>query len=1255
MRVCFTEWMRGFWDGRAGCKPAIRQIANLRYADGAIQQSGVALVMTLIMLSVITVVAVAFLALSQRERTSVTQSTQQSDAEIMADVGLERAKAEIMARILAGNTNLNAVDLLVSLNYIRTNGFVSGQTVPVDPLNVNYEYRQNGGALSAAEREQNIANLYYDPRVPVFVDTNLPGTAPALKGPLEFRFYVDLNRNGRFETNGCYPIIDANGQVVPNTEYHFVGDLEWVGVLENPLAPHSRTNRFIGRYAFIVLPIGKSLDANFIFNHAKSTAAGVDGFLRNQGVGPWEINLAAFLADLNTNYWGTPNDYFYNTNLAVQSSGLAFQDALEIFTRRFGSYQNLAPAQQLFGVTAANFNDGFIDHYSDGPLYITAATMPPVADDDLLKLNARGPWPGSFANAGTIPRTNFFTPHDFFEAFLPGSPFTNRLRRTTFDTSSYDRYTFYRMLAQLSTDSASELPFANIPQLQSKISASNVIDFVAEPAGKINLNYNNLDFPVTAMVPWSAPVTINGVTVAGADRFFNAVADVLLRSQFRFGVSNIYVTNYNVTVHRLLQVAANIHETLQNSSNAFPAIFRPNVITDGQGRKLISGYTKTNDYLATLAWLPTSEKIPMVVGAKKGFPNFNEYVAETIVSAARKLELRRSSTNSGPNETNEMFIIDINNRYALEAWNSYTNMYSNRLDIAIVNRLYLSITNTEGYVFETNDVFTVDTNYARWPGLVRPDQIGTFNTPSFKVPLLIDFNTLSNGIYRPGSPGSIEPVGDTNNFVANSGFHTPEWNLTVSNDLVFILRSGNTMIDFVHLFLTNTMGLSTNFFNVSPRLANEGAVALCWNTNRRGNSLNIFEPTFGVLQQLDISLGQVQVGRAEWTDYANFVGDHGAAITNFLGFVFPQTYPTHNSTNLIQQAPFTPARKMVISARWEVNDPLVHYMEDNLKGLTNNYSRVFVRPFTNPALTNQSLWEINNLYRPWGGRPGKKGADPTDLNWGLKDPGVSGSDSWGFPTNEVPSVGWLGRIHRGTPWQTVYMKAGMASEPEWSRFSLDPLSHPTNDWRLVDVFTTAVHPNASHGQLSINQTNFAAWSAVLSGVIVLDDITTPEDILANKRTFEPKVIGPNSPEVITLYEAIQKRRDQMPDKVFRRLGELLSVPELTRGYTNGVLANSPYITPPAIPSEAAADEVWERIPQQILSLLKVGDPRYVIYSWGQSLRPAEDSILSSGPYMGMCTNYQVTGEFVTRTVFQIEGTAGQPRPTVKAFNILSAD
>ena len=68
-------------------------------------QKGVALVVTLIMLSVITVIVVAFLAVARRERSAVTQSTYTATAKYMADTGFERAKALIFSQIIA-TTNL---------------------------------------------------------------------------------------------------------------------------------------------------------------------------------------------------------------------------------------------------------------------------------------------------------------------------------------------------------------------------------------------------------------------------------------------------------------------------------------------------------------------------------------------------------------------------------------------------------------------------------------------------------------------------------------------------------------------------------------------------------------------------------------------------------------------------------------------------------------------------------------------------------------------------------------------------------------------------------------------------------------------------------------------------------------------------------------------------------------------------------------------------------------------------------------------
>ena len=75
-----------------------------------------------------------------------------------------------------------------------------------------------------------------------------------------------------------------------------VGDPEWIGILEHPDQPHSSSNRYIARYCFIAVPIGNSLDFNAIHNNAMQIAPTNDGFLRNEGVGSWEINLAGFLA-----------------------------------------------------------------------------------------------------------------------------------------------------------------------------------------------------------------------------------------------------------------------------------------------------------------------------------------------------------------------------------------------------------------------------------------------------------------------------------------------------------------------------------------------------------------------------------------------------------------------------------------------------------------------------------------------------------------------------------------------------------------------------------------------------------------------------------------------------------------------------------------------------------------------------------------------------------------------------------------------
>jgi hypothetical protein len=83
-----------------------------------------------------------------------------------------------------------------------------------------------------------------------------------------------------------------------------------------------------------------------------------------------------------------------------------------------------------------------------------------------------------------------------------------------------------------------------------------------------------------------------------------------------------------------------------------------------------------------------------------------------------------------------------------------------------------------------------------------------------------------------------------------------------------------------------------------------------------------------------------------------------------------------------------------------------------------------------------------------------------------------------------------------------------------------------------------------------------------------------------------------------------------------------------------------------------------------MSLLRVGAPRYVIYSYGQALKPAKNGINLSAQNFGMVTNYQVAAETATRTVVRIETmrtnvngtvTVTPPRAVVESFNVLPPD
>ncbi|HEY6226639.1 MAG TPA: pilus assembly PilX N-terminal domain-containing protein, partial [Verrucomicrobiae bacterium] len=494
-------------------------------------EKGMALVITLMMLAIVTFMAVVFLSLSRRERANVKISEEQATARLMADAGLERAKADMLAQMnnkvedfLGQATNapiygkaidqqhvatangavqrgLFAYDLRTSRNFVNPNGFKRADGAV--PWNVSYVDKK-GVLLDPASDDyyQNVANLQYDPRVPVIVTEGKTN---------DFRYYLDLNRNGMFDQNDLFEVI-RYGNTAFGTPFYvtnrYSGDPEWIGVLERPDLPHSETNRFIGRYAYIMMPTGKSLDINFIHNMAvyDQTDLKFDGsrrrFSRNQGVGSWELNLAAFLVDLNTNVWKPNSTTFYNLNTNL-ASGIAFKDAVGLLQYRFNNSQtNLYTPKEVFGATNRWAVD-FVDMNSDGPIipyqfmYYSARPNFDLQTTSFRLENDRDDryWHGAdrAALTGEFPDVQRYfklkTPAASAEQLEFYQNFTNAVSSSR--TNIYDRFAYYRLLSQMGADSR--------PALQNKIH----LNFVNEP-GTISTN----------LLPWVTNSSLGAMPTA---------------------------------------------------------------------------------------------------------------------------------------------------------------------------------------------------------------------------------------------------------------------------------------------------------------------------------------------------------------------------------------------------------------------------------------------------------------------------------------------------------------------------------------------------------------------------------------------------------------------------------------------------------------------------------------------------------------------------------------------------------------------
>ena len=711
------------------------------------------------------------------------------------------------------------------------------------------------------------------------------------------------------------------------------------------------------------------------------------------------------------------------------------------------------------------------------------------------------------------------------------------------------------------------------------------------------------------------------VTTESPIGFFTNVATRLLQSQLNLSLNRIqlYPTNqYTPSVHRLLQVTANLYDALTNRTTTgypyLPSVFRP-VFTNDSGAIYITGYieeTGTRFLAGNVPWrdLQLAEDraalqpadmvygVPVIIGAKKGFPNFNAFEMQTQVQVARKLQFRRQPgpPNSPIYQTNQMFVVAISNVFGIEAWNSYAASFPRDLRMTVMPDVNVTLSNDAGTLL-VNQRFQP-------PVTVTNIAAGTWSAydpgaeqSSFRIPVFTNRVFLTNSTYSRALDAFVPLTGTFE--TTTPAFYVPHWWLKVRTRLRFALidTTVNRIVDFVNLDSTEpTLDIAdTLMWNYPPVYGHCGtdytpsdADTDMWCTNHYPTQADETLRTYGILNQMCASLGLTE---PDWNhSLPEFPpGFTKEAAIDFFRFQFllaPIYYPwgPFYLTNTFT-APFQPLQNIYLFTSWQANDPLVHYTVSDLTDLnrTNRFGP------GNWESTVPNLGWVNSRYEPWGGSPTHGSSSPTKCDLTLKDPLMLRSDYWDFPTNPLPSLAGLGRVHRGTPWQTLYLKSSGTSLTTWRQWTGNDqlvtngnggnsvtgdafFTQPTNDWRLASLLVSLLGTNGPRNLSSVNQSGVSAWCGLLDAMTVLTN-TAPGQ-------FDPVIMTSNSPQAATIAAALDTARSSRPGHYFRDPGDILATPDLSLA--------SPWLDPSGAAQVVSSmnDEACEAIPSQLLPALR---------------------------------------------------------------------
>ena len=628
--------------------------------------------------------------------------------------------------------------------------------------------------------------------------------------------------------------------------------------------------------------------------------------------------------------------------------------------------------------------------------------------------------------------------------------------------------------------------------------------------------------------------------------------------------------------------------------------------------------------------------VPWIVGAKKYLPGFNQLSLINVVQVKRLLQVERTPEPDGtwgPVWTNHMYSLSISNLMSVSFWNSYSNNYptnypgSLNLSAYVNDTIEMVLTNSDHPGLQSASYFTANFALAPtvWPGSKWPAEGG--GTPDIESVLMYNWTNvfLPLEIYKTGQKIFALPT-DPDAFETNN--HScdplPQFGLSTTNWLrAFIVDKGH-VIDCVQLHGPTD---STNFTAAlnDPNVVTAGQNYL-WATNGYGNSVI---PSWGYVTQMAVSRGELSPPvSAVWINPAlpsvqglnsvitaqDFLNSMFSPSSSFNYVVNGQTFTYSNSQSVVQ-AGYAAVRTIFVPYLYQVNDPLVHYQASDLNagngavwsgnqsvpnGIWQQNNGVTSVPFLVPPTAADIP---KSRYQPWGV------AAPLALqsavynflnsyNLTYKDPLIWSPDHWSFPTNLLSDLTGLGQVHRGTPWQTVYLKSSNVVMPgntygtnTWMAWTGDSDAEdaaamaPVNDRQLVSLLVSLLNTNDATQLMSVNDTNTTDWLNLLNGISVYSNsasfpvFTLPYGIPL-QTSFDTYVMSSNSPQAEIIANGIAQARAAQPNQDFYSIGDILSASVLAE--------DSPWLNTNNANQlqHGITDAVYEAIPAQLLLRLR---------------------------------------------------------------------